>query len=157
VVPNNARDGRSTKVFELGRETVLNDRTDLLSEKDLLRSVGPCSSLLSAQVFEKFGISRHLLDGINEWQVDFYLFEDLHHILYFLSLFPELRMCLETFWEWGLGLIWYLKSGSGLRRSLSVYLLTLFLLQIIWGLCLLILLFLHMIVDSSSTLQCGDG
>jgi hypothetical protein len=66
-------------------------------------------------------------------------------------------MCLETFWEWGLGLIWYLKSGSGLRRSLSVYLLTLFLLQIIWGLCLLILLFLHMIVDSSSTLQCGDG
>jgi hypothetical protein len=67
VVPNNARDGRSTKVFELGRETVLNDRTDLLSEKDLLRSVGPCSSLLSAQVFEEFGISRHLLDGINEW------------------------------------------------------------------------------------------
>jgi hypothetical protein len=99
VVPNNAGDGGSNRVLELGRDIVLKDRTDLLSKKYLLRSVGSCSSLLSTQIFEKFGIHRHLLDGIKKWEVDFYLFEDLHHILYFLSLFPEVRMCLETLWE----------------------------------------------------------
>jgi hypothetical protein len=71
----------STKVLQLGRETVLKDRIDLLSEKYLLQSDGPCSSLVSTQTFEEFGISRHLLDGIKEWEVDFYLFEDLHYIL----------------------------------------------------------------------------
>jgi hypothetical protein len=99
VISNNTGDGGSTRVLKLGRETVLKDRTNLLSEKHLLQSVGPCSSLLSTQIFEEFGISRHLLDGIKEWEVNFYLFENLHHILYFLSLFPKVEMYLETFWE----------------------------------------------------------
>jgi hypothetical protein len=97
VVSNNTGDGGSTRVLELGREIVLKDRTDLLSEKHLLRSVGPCSSLLSIQIFEEFGISRHLLDGIKEWEVNFYLFEDFHQILYFISLFPKVRRCFDTF------------------------------------------------------------
>jgi hypothetical protein len=75
VVSNNTGDSGSTRVLELWKETMLKDRTDLFSEKHLLRSVGPCSSLLSAQIFKEFGISRHLLDGIKEWEVDFYLFE----------------------------------------------------------------------------------
>jgi hypothetical protein len=91
VVSNNKGDDGSTRVLELWRETVLKDGTDLLSEKHLLQSVGPCSSLLSTQIFEEFGISRHLLDGIKEWEVDFYLFGNLHHILYFLSLFPKVK------------------------------------------------------------------
>lgn len=66
MITNNVGDGGSTKVLELGRETMLNDRTDLLSEKDLLQSVDLYSSLLSAQIFKEFAISKHLLDGINE-------------------------------------------------------------------------------------------
>jgi hypothetical protein len=105
VVSNNAGDDGSTRVFELQRENMLKDRTDLLSEKYLIWSVGPCSSLLSTQVLMEFCISRHLLDGIKEWEVDFYLFEDLHHILYFLSLFFEMRRFPKTFLEWGPGII----------------------------------------------------
>jgi hypothetical protein len=112
VVTNNVGNGGSTMILELGRETVLKYRIDLLSEKYLIRSVGPCLSLLSTQIFEEFGISRHLLDGIMEWEVDFYLFEDLHHILYFLSLIPKMGMCLETFWEWDSRFIWYLRNGN---------------------------------------------
>jgi hypothetical protein len=56
---------------------------------------------LSAQVLKKFYIGRHLLDNVKEWEVDFYLCEDLHHILYSLSLFHKVRRCLETYWEWG--------------------------------------------------------
>jgi hypothetical protein len=90
VVSNNTRNGGSTGVLEIGRETMLKYRTDLLSEKYILWSVGPCSSFLSTQIFEEFCISKHLLVGINEWEVDFYLFEDLHHIvipqIFFLKL-----------------------------------------------------------------------
>lgn len=75
---------------------MLNDRIDQLNEKYLIQSVDPCLSLLSTQIFKEFGICRYLLDGINEWEVDFYLLENLHHILYFLSLFPKVRRCLET-------------------------------------------------------------
>jgi hypothetical protein len=55
--------------------------------------------LRSTEVLKEFGIGRHLLDGIKEREVDFSLFEDLHHFLYFVSLFPKLRRCLEMFWE----------------------------------------------------------
>jgi hypothetical protein len=48
VVPNNAGDGRSTRVLELGREIVLKYRANLLRwKKKIIWSVGPCSSLLS--------------------------------------------------------------------------------------------------------------
>jgi hypothetical protein len=66
VVSKNTGDGGSTKVFELSRQTMLKNRTDLLSEKYLFWSVGPRSSLLSTQVLKEFCISRHLLDGIKE-------------------------------------------------------------------------------------------
>jgi hypothetical protein len=85
----------------------------MLSKKDFLGNMISAFPFLSTLVLEEFCIGSYLLYGIKEWEVDFYLFEDLHHILYFLSLFPEVRRCLETFWEWGPGLIWYLRSGSG--------------------------------------------
>jgi hypothetical protein len=85
----------------------------LFSEKDVIGNVIPIFLLLSAQVLEKFGIGWNLLDGIKEWKVHFYLLENLHHVLYFLSLFFEVRGCLETFWKEGSRLIWCLKNGSG--------------------------------------------
>jgi hypothetical protein len=84
----------------------------MLSKNDFLRNMISDFPFPSTQVLEEFCIGKYLLDGIKEWEVDFYLFEDLHHILYFLSLFSEVRRCLETFWEWDPGLIWYLRSGS---------------------------------------------
>jgi hypothetical protein len=35
---------------------MMKDRTDLLSDKYLVRSAGPCSSLLSTQIFEELSI-----------------------------------------------------------------------------------------------------
>ena len=64
--------------------------------KDFLRKIYGFP-LLSTQVLKEFGIGKHLLDGINEGNVDFYLFENLYHLLYFLLLFPKVRGCLETF------------------------------------------------------------
>ena len=62
--------------------------------KDFLENVVSIFLLLSTQVLKEFCISMYLLNGIKEWEVDFYLFEDLHNILYFLSLFLEVRRCL---------------------------------------------------------------
>ena len=77
---------------------MLNQGIHVLSKKDFLGNVIFVFPLLSTQVLKEFGICMHLLDGIKEWEVDFYLF-DLYHILYFLSLFPKVRRCHEMFWE----------------------------------------------------------
>jgi hypothetical protein len=69
----------------------------VLSKKDFLKNVISAFPLMSTQVLKEFGTSKHLLDGIKEGEVDFYLFEDLKHFLYFLFLFSKVRRCLETF------------------------------------------------------------
>ena len=91
---------------------MLNQGAHLLSENDFLRNVLLILPLLSAQVLEKFCIGWNLLDGIQEWDIDFNLLEGFHHVLYLLSLLPKVGRCLETLWEWDLRLIWYLKSGG---------------------------------------------
>jgi hypothetical protein len=75
---------------------VLNQATHVFN-KDFLGNMISSFSLLSTQVLKEFGIGRHLLDVIKEGEVDFHLFEDLHHLLYFLSLFLKMRRCIEMF------------------------------------------------------------
>jgi hypothetical protein len=47
MVSYDARNGRCTRVLELWRNIVLDDRADLLGEKDFLRNMIPNSALLS--------------------------------------------------------------------------------------------------------------
>ena len=89
---------------------MLNQKAHLLDENDLLENMFLNLPFLSAQVLEKFFICQDLLDGIKECDVDFGLFEDLHHVLYLLSLLLEVGRCLETLYEWNPRLIWYLRS-----------------------------------------------
>ena len=76
---------------------MLNQGTYMLSKEDFLRNVISGFPLLSTKILQEFGIYKHLLDGIYEGNVDFHLFEHLHHSLYSLSLFSKVRRCLETF------------------------------------------------------------
>ena len=69
----------------------------MLSKKDFFGNVISSFLFMSTQVLKEFGIGRHLLDGNKEGEVHFYLFENLHHLLYFLSLFPKVKGCPKTF------------------------------------------------------------
>jgi hypothetical protein len=69
----------------------------LLDKNDLLEDMFLNLPLLSVQILEKFCICRDLHNGIKEWDADFDLLEDLHH----LSLLPEVGRCLEMLWEYG--------------------------------------------------------
>jgi hypothetical protein len=99
------RNGRSTRVPELLRKIVSDERDDLFGENDFLRNMIPDYAL--------FGIRWNLPNSIKERDVSFHLLEDLHHVLDLLSLFPEMGRLFETLREWSLGLICRLKSGSG--------------------------------------------
>jgi hypothetical protein len=66
---------------------VLDERADLLNEKDFLRNMILNYVLLSAQVLKKFAIGWNLPNSIKERDVNFHLLEDLHHVLDLLSLF----------------------------------------------------------------------
>lgn len=48
MVSYDAKNGRSTRVLELGWDIVLDKRADLLGEKDFLRNVTPSPALLGA-------------------------------------------------------------------------------------------------------------
>ena len=85
---------------------MLNRGTHMLNKEDFLENMISGFPFLSTYILEEFCIDRHLLDGIKEGDVDFYLFEHLHHRLYFFSLSHKVRGCLKTLWEWGSGLIW---------------------------------------------------
>jgi hypothetical protein len=85
---------------------MLNQGAHLLGEKDFLGNVFLILPLLSAQILEKFHIGQNLLDDVKEWNVNFDLLEDLHHVFYFISLFFEVGGCHEMLWEWDPRLIW---------------------------------------------------
>jgi hypothetical protein len=50
---------------------VLDKRTDLLCEQNLLWSVDPCSSVVCTQILEELGLCGNLFDDIKERDIAF--------------------------------------------------------------------------------------
>jgi len=59
----------------LDGQFALQDRTDMLGQTYLLRDIS--FPLHRDQVLQELGIRRHLLDGIQKWDVDLHLLEYL--------------------------------------------------------------------------------
>jgi hypothetical protein len=69
----------TSKVLVLDGQLALEDWTDLLGQTNLLWNIG--FPLDSDQVLQELGIRWHLLDDIQKWDVDLYLFKYLHIVL----------------------------------------------------------------------------
>jgi len=60
-------------------QLALQDQTDMLGQTYLLRDIS--FPLHSDQVIQELGIRRHLLDGIQKWDVDLHFLEYLQNVL----------------------------------------------------------------------------